>query len=307
MRRPRPVFLLAATALAAVVVLATPAAELRARDDGHVIEKDIIYGRAGETELALDLVRPDAGEGPFPGIVFIHGGGWRAGQRGSFRALAIQAAKRGYVAVTVSYRLTNVRYDDGRAKHPFPAAVHDVKAAVRWLRKNAAKYKVDSERIGVSGGSAGGHLALMVGVTDADDGLEGESGNAGESSRVKAVVNIFGVTDMVAGWDETVGGKPIVELFLGGPPEERAEAYRASSPVTYLDEGDPPILTMHGDKDTLVPPSQARILAEKCKEAGVEHELFVMEGAGHGFGRHTREAIQRLFEFFDRHLENESK
>ena len=133
-----------------------------------VVEENITYGKAGDTELKLDLARPQ-GDGPFPAIVFIHGGGWYQGNRQGYRGQIQEAAKRGYVAATISYRL--MQFDESKketttATPIFPAQIHDAKAAIRWLRANAKKYHVDPDRIGVTGGSAGGHLSLLGGLTD---------------------------------------------------------------------------------------------------------------------------------------------
>ena len=115
------------------------------------VERDIVYGKAGRVELRLNIASPAKGNGPFPAVVCIHGGGFRAGKRESYDGLCVKLAERGYVAATMTYRLA--------PQHKFPAAVHDTKAAVRWLRGKAATYKINPDKIGVTGGSAGGHLA----------------------------------------------------------------------------------------------------------------------------------------------------
>jgi acetyl esterase/lipase len=188
-----------------------------ARSAEVVVEENITYGKAGDTELKLDLARPQ-GEGPFPAIVFIHGGGWSGGSRQAYRGQIQEAAKRGYVAATISYRL--MKFDEKKkqtttAAPIFPAQIHDAKAAIRWVRANAKKYHVDPDRIGVTGGSAGGHLSLLVGLTDPASGLEGESGNPEQSSRVQAVVNYFGPTDMVFCYEKSSVAW-IFRLFMGG-------------------------------------------------------------------------------------------
>lgn len=268
------------------------------------IEENITYGRGGDTELTLDLARPD-GDGPFPAIVFIHGGGWYQGSRQAYRAQIVEAARRGYVAATISYRL--MQFDEAKketttASPNFPAQIHDAKAAIRWLRANADKYGVDPNRIGVTGGSAGGHLSLLIGLTDADDDLEGDGGNPEQSSRVQAVVNDFGPTDMAACY-ETSSVAWLFRLFMGGTPDEAAETYKAASPVTYVSADDPPVLTLHGDQDALVPVAQATILNEKMKAAGASHTLMIFEGQGHGFGgEHGIRAMTATWDFFDQHL-----
>ena len=168
------ILLLTAVADAADVKLDVP--------DDVIFEKGIEYTNAGEEHLALDLARPKTPQGLSAAILCIHGGGFRAGKREHHDQLCIRLAQGGYVAATVTYRLA--------PKHQFPAAVHDVKAAVRWLRANAAKYGIDPERIGATGDSAGGHLALMLGLTGDVKSLDGkEGGNLEQSSRVSCVVD----------------------------------------------------------------------------------------------------------------------
>ncbi|HET6324359.1 MAG TPA: alpha/beta hydrolase, partial [Planctomycetaceae bacterium] len=156
-----------------VVAQSASAAEPKA---DVVIEKDITYGKGGTEDLKLDLARPQHSEGLLPAIVFIHGGGWSGGDRGTYAREIQAAAKRGYVAVTIEYRLTQPD-KTGKAKYPFPAQIEDCKCAVRWLRANAEKYHVDPNRIGATGGSAGGHLSLLVGVAGSEKKFDGTGGN----------------------------------------------------------------------------------------------------------------------------------
>lgn len=268
----------------------------------------LTYGKAGDTELQLDLMEPP-GEGPFPAILFVHGGGWAHGSRVGHHKHIEEAAKRGYVAATVTYRLVEENKDGSgpKYKNTWPAQIHDVKAAVRWLRANAEKYHIDPERIGAIGFSAGGHLVLLLGTTDADDGLEGDSGNPEPSSRVQCVVNFFGPTEMVSGRNNSSVAH-LYENFLGGKPDEASENYKAASPVTYVTKDDPPILTLHGDQDKLVPVSNARDLDAAMQKAGAEHTLSIIEGAGHGFSGANGERAQReSWEFFEKHLKPAGK
>jgi acetyl esterase/lipase len=271
-----------------------------------VVEENLTYGKGGDTELKLDLARPQ-GEGPFPAIVFIHGGGWYQGGRQAYRTQIEQAAARGYVAATISYRLMTFDEENretATAAPIFPAQIHDAKAAVRWLRANAEKYGVNPERIGVTGGSAGGHLSLLVGLADAAADLEGDGGHSDQSSRVQAVVNVFGPTDMARCY-ETSSVTWICRLFLGGTPAEAEPTYKAASPITYVSENNPPVLTLHGDQDALVPVEQANLLDEKMKAAGATHTLVILEGQGHGFrGEAQEKAMNAMWEFFDQHLKN---
>jgi len=261
-----------------------------------------------EIELQLNIARPK-GDGPFPAIIRIHGGSWRMGGRGGWEAIAAYA-RNGYVGVTISYRLKKT----DRTKNPkvqsnfFPAQIHDAKASVRWLRANADKYKVDKNRIGAVGYSAGGHLALLVGLTDAESGLEGEGGNPGQSSRVQAVVSYYGPSDMASCYENTTTLKGSIRGFLGGTPDESRDIYEAASPVTWVSKDDPPVLIIHGSNDTWVPTRQAHLLADKLKAAGVDHELHIMPGVKHGFGIRNKFAEQKanaqaaMWAFFEKHL-----
>jgi len=275
-----------------------------AQEPKPVVEESVVYGKAGTTELKLDLARPE-GNGPFPAIVFIHGGGWYAGGREGYRSQIEEAARRGYVAVTISYRLmqfNEAEKETTTASPIFPAQIHDAKAAVRWVRANASKYHIDPKRIGVTGQSAGGHLSLLVGLSDPQSKLEGESGNSDQSSRVQAVVNVFGPTDMAACYS-TSSVAWIFRLFMGGTPDDAAETYATASPLTYVSKDDPPVLTLQGDQDKLVPVAQATTLDEKMKSVGASHTLTVFKGQGHGFaGEYKIKEHDAMWAFFDEHL-----
>mgnify|MGYP000889894505 FL=1 len=255
---------------------------------------DITYTKVGDTELKLDLARPAEGDGPFPAVVAIHGGGWRAGNKSHMRPFLLELAKRGYVAISPQYRFA--------PQDRFPAQIHDVKASVRWLRAHASEYKVNPDKVGAMGVSAGGHLALMLGVTDADDGLEGDVAKDAPSSRVQAVVNIVGPSDLLAK-DLPEVSKGILKEFLGGTVEEKHEAASKASPVTYVTKDDPPVLTFQGTKDELVPHTQAVLLAEAQSKHGVPGRVELLVGAGHGFPKAEIErASTRMFNFFDEYL-----
>jgi acetyl esterase/lipase len=257
-------------------------------------EREIVYTKVGSTELKLDLARPAQGDGPFPAILVIHGGAWRGGDKGQLGPVLMEFAGRGYVAVSPQYRFC--------PKEVFPAQVHDVKAAVRWIKTNAKKYRIDPDRIGAMGFSAGGHLALMLGVTGPSDGLEGDASAGTPDSRIKAVVNYFGPTDLGAK-DLPDVSKTLVKDFLGAPAEEKPELASKASPRSYLSKEDAAILTFQGTKDPLVPFTQAIELAEAMTAAGVPGRVELLVGAQHGWGgadmEHTRD---QSFRFFDLYL-----
>jgi acetyl esterase/lipase len=274
---------------------ASPAAAI------EVVEK-IVYSEVAGKKLELDLAKPK-GDGPFPGLVFIHGGGWKGGNRQGYRGEIERAARRGYTAVTITYRLTNPDKTE-KAESPFPAQIHDVKQAIRWLRAHAVEHKLDPSRIGAIGGSAGGHLALLAGLTDKESGLEGLDAPVDSDTRIQAVVNYFGPTDFVH-YDSIPVVLKLFRELLGGTPDQVPDAYRLVSPVTHASSDDPPVLTLHGDKDEIVPVSQAELLDKKIKEVGGRHELVVLTGQGHGFGgEHGLRALKLQDEFFDKHLKS---
>ena len=258
-------------------------------------ERDVVYGTAQGTPLLLDLAMPGTGNGPFPVVVFLHGGGWSEGNRQEMNHFIEGVAGLGYVGVTVEYRLVPAAR--------FPAQIEDCKAAVRWLRANAAKFRINPERIGVVGFSAGGHLASMLGVTGKNDGLEGAGGNPDQSSRVQAVVSFFGLTDFsTRDWPSDLENG-VIEPFLGGSFANHADEYRRASPITYVTSDAPPFLFFHGSEDKLVPVDQSKRLGEKLRNAGVFVEVNVLEGEGHGFTDATNQkTMRRMLDFLDAHL-----
>lgn len=265
---------------------------------GVTFEKDIEYSSPGGQRLELDMARPQEAKGLSPAIVCIHGGGFRAGNRGHHDRLCLQLAQRGYVAVTVSYRLA--------PQHQFPAAVNDVKAAVRWLRANAAKYGIDPNRIGATGDSAGGHLALFLGLTgdvksfDAADG-----GNVDQSSQVQCVVDVYGPSDFTKSYDKSVDAAQVLPLFLGGDLKTARHRHILASPLYWVTPHAAPTLAIHGTQDAYVAHEQAEWLVDRLKSADVEAELLTLEGAGHGFkGDDAKRAQEAMFSFFDKYLKS---
>jgi acetyl esterase/lipase len=275
---------------------ALPVAAMAANGPAVREETDIVFGKGGDSDLKLDLAMPADGAGPFPAVVCIHGGGWVGGKRQEMSQTIRTLAGLGYVAVSPDYRLatTNAR---------FPAQVEDCKAAVRFLRANAKEYNIDPDHIGAVGFAAGGHLACMLGVTNKDDGLDGAGGNADASSRVQAVVSFFGPTDLTAkDWGLEVSARNLTPL-LGGTLEEKPEAYRKASPLTYAGKNAAPLLLFHGAVDKIVPVDQSRRLAEKITSAGGAAQLIVVEGEGHGFRpEKLLQCLGKMVTFFDERL-----
>ena len=208
---------------------------------------NVEYGTGGTQKLRLHLALPKASGDKRPGLIFIHGGGWAAGSHDDLSKQIQYAARKGYVAVSVGYRFA--------PQDPFPAQIEDVKCAVRWLRAHAAELKLDGDKLGAIGFSAGAHLAMMVGVMDAGDGLEGEGGWADQSSKVQAVVAYFGPTNFQV--ELPAVSKGIVKHFIGFEQSEKPELYKQASPINYVNQGDAPMLLYQGTADVLVPYDQA--------------------------------------------------
>lgn len=254
---------------------------------------DVEYGTGGERKLLLDLYLPKGRSKATPAVIFIHGGAWKGGKRSDMKFYCVKFAEKGYVTATVTYRLM------GEA--PFPAAVHDVKCAVRWLRANAAKYQIDPEHIVVSGNSAGGHLSMMIGYSD-DPSLEGVGGNNDVSSRVCAVVNFYGPTDLTTDFAKK---QDLVMKFIGGKTfDEAPDAYKLASPLFHLTQGDPPTLIFHGTIDSTVPIAQADMLAEKLKELKIDYVYERYDGWPHVMDLAeavNRRCVYQMELFFKKH------
>jgi acetyl esterase/lipase len=278
---------------AAISVARMCAAELVV--PGSVLfEKNIEYANPDDQHLQLDLARPKDGSGPFPAVLCIHGGGFRAGTRDGYDKLCVTLAEHGFVAATITYRLA--------PKYQFPAAVHDCKAAVRWLRLNSSKYHVDPERIGVTGSSAGGHLAQFLGVTAGIREFEGDQ-NVGPSSAVSCVVNVYGPSDFTKSYGKSVDAHEVLPLWLGGNLETARLRHIQASPLNWVTPNAASTLLIHGTEDKYVAYEQALSMHERLKTCGVETRLMTMEGAGHGFkGFDAEKAEKALIAFFEEQL-----
>ena len=242
------------------------------------------YLTASNTELKLDVYRPPTAteKTPVPVLVFIHGGGWIGGTKEGAVLQLLPYLERGFAAVNVEYRLGRV----ARA----PAAVEDCRCALRWIVRNAKRFGFDTSRIVVTGGSAGGHLALTTGFLRASDGLDYECGGAAPDTwandkpepepKVAAIVNLFGITDVNAMLEGGEARGYAVEWL--GSRADREQVAKRVSPLTYVRPGVPPVITIHGDNDKLVPYAQAVRLHDALKKAGVANKLVTIPGGGHG-------------------------
>ncbi len=261
---------------------------------------DVEYARAGNKQLLLDLYLPE-GAGPFPVIVWIHGGGWVGGDKDG--GPAIRQMSRGYAVASINYRLS---YE---AK--FPAQIEDCKAAVRWLRANAATYNLDANRIGAWGSSAGGHLAALLGTSAEVIDLEGNLSNAAFSSRLQAVVDWYGPTDLLRMNQQALPCNVVnhdaelspESLLIGCAIQTCKDKTDRANPLRYVTPDDPPFLIQHGTADCLVPPLQSQILHDALQAIGLSSTLIYLQGAGHGGGAFDRsETLTVVDDFFDLHL-----
>jgi len=248
---------------------------------GTVVHRDLAYVTKNAHERhVLDLYLPAEGDN-LPLIIWIHGGGWQNGSKE--RPTGLPFLREGYALASINYRLS------GHAL--FPAQIEDCKAAVRWLRANARKYRIDPNRFGVWGASAGGHLVAMLGTTGGVKEFDvGE--NLQVSSRVQAVCDFYGPTDFLqmdahrvpgAALAHDSPGSPEARL-VGGPIQENKEKVARANPITYIRKDAPPFLIVHGDADPLVPHHQSELLRDALEKAGVPVSSYTVKGGGHGQG-----------------------
>ena len=271
-------------------------AELDEQVESHL---DLAFGKGGDRDLLLHLYRPRNAEGSLPAIVCIHGGGWGKGDRRHHAKIAKAMAARGYVTVTIDYRLS------GEAI--FPAHIHDCKAAVRWLRASAEKWGVDPDWIGATGASAGGHLAALLGSSGGVAELEGDGGHAEFSSAIQASVPMGGQSDFLSERNRQISAdREIWQAFLGGSQDEVPDTYRLASPRAHLDAGDPPIFFMAGEFDD--PSTCGRELRRDALKLGIPTGLNLVAGAPHPLLNKQKFfdiVVDQLDEFFTLHLKNE--
>lgn len=258
--------------------------------------RDLAYGPHERQKLDVMVPANSAGK---PLIVWIHGGGWQGGSKDGPNP-ARGLLEQGYVVAAINYRYS---------RHaPFPAQLHDCKGAIRFLRLNAAKYgNFDTNRVGVIGASAGGHLAALLALTGDKKDLDGDL-NPGPSSAVQAAIDWFGPTDFL-NYGET-GRLPsrgmadgAVDRLVGGPLADKRDVAKLASPITHSRRDGAPILFVHGDKDNLVPLQQSQLLHDDLKKWGADSTLHIVVGGGHGGpGFQTPEIAELTRKFFERTL-----
>lgn len=268
------------------------------------------YAKSGGKELMLDIYAKDSVTKPLPVILWLHGGTWFSGNKNGFGSnYAASMIKSGFAVVCINY-VTNER---------FPAQLHNCKAAVRWIRANGAKYNLDTSKIAVWGEGAGGHLAALLGttggITTATIGsttidLEGRLGNNEYSSRVEAVVDLYGPTDFLKMDDQTTEdcASPVVHnlptspeaLLLGAAITTIPDKVQLANPIFYISSDDPPFLIQHGNADCNVPFNQSELLDEALNKAGVSSTLDILDGYRHwDSGFYTQGNLRRIRAFIE--------
>ncbi|MGJ8650322.1 MAG: alpha/beta hydrolase fold domain-containing protein [Opitutaceae bacterium] len=252
------------------------------------VKRDIEYASIDGQSLKLDLYLPKATEATPPLIVWIHGGGWKSGDKANMPPAVLRLSGEGYAIASINYRLKDLSIH--------PKNIHDCKGAVRWLRAHAETYSYDPERIAVAGSSAGGHLALLLGLSSSVNALEGEvGGNTDQGSSVKAIVDFYGPSELVVMAADS-------ERFKRAHEFTEAQV-KDASPLTYLTDKAPPVLIFHGDKDGTVPVGQSQLLHDRYQERSLNSQLHILNGAGHGGPAFTSDAIyEQIKSFLKTHL-----
>lgn len=298
----RSLILLPLLAIAALAQQPKPeptklAPEITASLEAH---PGLVYARYGQREMQLDLWKPKAASQPLPAIVCIHGGGWYKGERSNMANLAQALAAKGFVAATISYRLS------GEAK--FPAAIQDCKAAVRFLRANASKFGINANAIGVTGLSAGGHLAALLTTSGGVKELEGDGGHADQSSAVQAGIAMGAQSDLESARIGELSSKPddpFYRTFLGDSQAKVPQTYALASPRHHLDKADPPLLFMTGELDD--PSTHANDARADLAKLTIPTGLEIIPQAPHAFLGQQKAfdvCVNACVEFFTKHLKN---
>ena len=270
--------------------------------DSWVAHRDLAYADNQNPRQCLDLYLPKVrpSQKPLPVVVYIHGGGWRNGRKdGGLRWVRPYVESGQYAGVSIGYRLS------GEAK--WPAQIHDCKAAIRWLKGNAKKYRLDPDKIGVIGTSAGGHLTAMLAVTGKGEELAGELGkHLQEESRIACAVDFYGPTEMLtmndhpSRIDHDAEDSP-ESLLIGGAIQKHPQKAKHASPISYITADDRNLLIVHGEDDQLVPHPQSTAFYQALQKVGAAPLMITIQGGGHG-GFNSRELDARVRRFFDLHL-----
>lgn len=256
------------------------------------IEGGVVFGTGGGRDLTADVYTPPGKPSQAPGVLLVHGGSWSGGDRTQLRGYGILLGRLGYLCVACEYRLS------GEAA--WPAQIHDVKAALRWMRANAGTLGLDPARLAISGNSAGAHIALVAAGTPNLSIFEGTGGNAGVDTTVGAVISFYGPSDFGSDPQKAQGA---VAQLMG--PKVTADALRGASPVTYTKPGYPPTLLIHGNGDETVDPESSLRVYRELAKAKVPVELHMYEGLPHAFDSspiYGRQSAEIMANFLARHI-----
>ncbi len=255
--------------------------------------KDIVYAAVDGKELRLDIYMPTATTSPHL-LIWVHGGAWRSGTKESVPKVFVE---NGFAVASLDFRQST--------EARFPAQVHDIKAAVRFLRAKASEYGYRGDKFAIAGSSSGGHLAALVGVSNGNKELEGTIGNyLNQSSDVQAIVDYFGASNLMTILSQSTPfglnmRKPALKLLLGASPDSVKILAQLASPVMHVDKSDPPLLIFHGEQDPQMPINQSHELEGQYKKSGLDVEFDVVHGAAHGgdaffAGEYLEKAIKFL-------------
>lgn len=255
------------------------------KEPAYRLVRDVTYAKPGGKELKLDVYVPN-GKGPFPGVLVVHGGAWATGTRRQLARYGRSLAENGYCAFLISYRLA--------PKHKFPAQIEDCRAAVGWIRENAAKYSVDADRLGGIGYSAGGHLVALLGTTGKVESRNGKK----IDTRLQCVCAGGAPCDFRKIPENSRG----LAFWLGGTRKEKPRQYEMASPAAFVSEKCPPMFFFHGTADKLVNIESPKSMMKLLQEKKVPTEIHIREGAGHIATALTAECVKRSIAFFDKHL-----
>jgi acetyl esterase/lipase len=275
----------------------TPALSATARWASSVAEQygihpDITYGVANNFALKLDVWQRKDAKAPVPTLIYYHGGGWVMGDRTGATLLFLPYLEMGWNVINVEYRMASASLA--------PAAVEDCRCALRWAVRNAKQYNIDTDRIVLTGHSAGGHLSLITGMLPEGTGLDNNC-YGDEKLKVAAIINWYGISDLA----DLIQGpnlKSYALMWVGGQTDPLTIAKRVS-PLTYVRAGLPPIMSIHGDADNVVPYEHSTRLHRALTAAGVPNELVTIKGGGHGQfkGAELEDAYEKIQAFLRSH------
>lgn len=279
--------------LLAIALLISVAAKTDERTACAVdpIHRDVTYARVAERVLPLDIYLPKLSDGETaPLVIWIHGGAWRSGSKSKVPITGW--LDEGFAIASVDYRLS--------PEARFPAQVHDIKAAIRFLRHNADKYRFDESKFIVAGASAGGHLAALVGVSNHHAVLEGNVGSVKVDSSVQAIVSFYGASNLESILSQSTEHGlsvrvPALRLLLGDLPDQVPDLAKLASPISHIEANDPPLFLIHGDADPQMPPEQSNELHAAYQQRELKSQLFVVKGGQHGGAEfYTQRRLKQL-------------